>query len=118
MNRKCSSEIFDYLYERYTKYRNFQRRLIREKYKDVMNELTGNTEGISDLCDKLYKFEDMRHDIAHGKKIEISREDFMNLVYSIMNVIYIMKYGNITAILKKETGEIIAFSPLRELTEL
>ncbi|MBQ3396340.1 MAG: hypothetical protein II884_10650 [Synergistaceae bacterium] len=118
MNRKCSSEIFDYLYERYTKYRNFQRRLIREKYKDVMNELTGNTEGISDLCDKLYKFEDMRHDIAHGKKTEISREDFMNLVYSIMNVIYIMKYGNITDILKKETGEIIAFSPLRELAEL
>ena len=64
MNRKCSIEIFDYLYERYTKYKNFQRRLIREKYKDIMKELTGNTEGISDLCDKLYKFEDKRDKIA------------------------------------------------------
>lgn len=50
---------------RYNRYSNLQRRIIEDKFKDILNERVKDSKQYSDIYEQLYRYEEMRNSIAH-----------------------------------------------------
>ncbi|NRT71415.1 hypothetical protein [Clostridium beijerinckii] len=92
LRRAGNAEVFDKCCEKILKYQNINRRIIDDKFKDVMHECVINFEKYGYLYDKLYVYEEMRNKVAHCEK-GYSDGNYLDLMFVIIEIIYLTGTG-------------------------
>lgn len=86
---------------RYNRYSNLQRRIIEDKFKDILNERVKDSRQYSDIYEQLYKYEEMRNSIAHCDD-RYQDGEYVELVFVLLRAMYILKFDEeISHIFKK-----------------
>ncbi|MBN1050346.1 hypothetical protein FDA33_10030 [Clostridium botulinum] len=85
-------EVFDKCCDKIEKYQNMNRRIIEDKFKDIMHECVINFEEYGYLYDKLYGYEEMRNKVAHCEE-GFSDGNYLDLVFVIIEIIYLTGTG-------------------------
>ena len=75
------------------KYQNMNRRIIEEKFKDIMYEYGINLGDYGDLVTNLKKYENMRNKVAHCEEGYLDG-NYLDLVYIIIEIIYLTGTGS------------------------
>lgn len=77
--------------KRYNRYSNLQRRIIEDKFKDILNERVKDSKQYSDIYEQLYKYEEMRNSIAHCDN-RYQDGEYIELVFVLLRAMYILKF--------------------------
>lgn len=92
LRRAGNDEVFNRCCDKIERYQNMNRRIIEDKFKDVMHESVINFEKYGDLYDKLYVYEKMRNKVAHCEE-GYSDGSYLDLVFVIIEIIYLTGTG-------------------------
>lgn len=92
LQRAGNDEAFNRCCDKIERYKNMNRRIIEDKFKDVMHECVINFEKYGDLYEKLYIYEEMRNKVAHCEE-GYSDGNYLDLVFVIIEIIYLTGTG-------------------------
>lgn len=87
-----NAEVFDKYCDKIERYQNMNRRIIDEKFKDVIHECVVDFEKYGYLYNKLYDYEKMRNKVAHCEE-GYSDGNYLDLVFVIIGIIYLTGTG-------------------------
>lgn len=88
-----SKEKKEYCHKLYEKYSDVNRRIIEEKFHDIMKECGAiNNKKYSQILKKLDKFEKIRNDVAHCLK-NYENGQYIDLLLTIIRAMYLLKYN-------------------------
>lgn len=87
-----NDEVLDKCYDKIEKYQNMNRRIIEDKFKDVMHECVINYQKYGYLYDKLDVYEKMRNKVAHCEE-GYKDGNYLDLVFIIIEIIYLTGTG-------------------------
>jgi hypothetical protein len=92
LRRAGNDEVFNRCCDKIERYQNMNRRIIDDKFKDVMHECVMNFEKYGYLYDKLHEYEEMRNKVAHCE-VGYSDGNYLDLVFVIIEIIYLTGTG-------------------------
>lgn len=92
LRRAGNDEVFNRCCDKIERYQNMNRRIIEDKFKDVMHECVMNFKEYGYLYDKLYDYEKMRNKVAHCEE-GYSDGNYLDLVFVIIEIIYLTVTG-------------------------
>lgn len=92
LRRSGNEEVFNRCCDKIERYQNMNRRIIEDKFKDVMHECVINYEKYGYLYDKLDGYEKMRNEVAHCEE-GYSDGNYLDLVFVIIEIIYLTGTG-------------------------
>lgn len=88
-----NNDVFNEYANKMEKYQNMNRRIIEEKFKDIMYEYGINLGDYGDLVTNLKKYENMRNKVAHCEEGYLDG-NYLDLVYIIIEIIYLTGTGS------------------------
>ena len=94
LNLSCEvndAQTMEECIKRYNRYSNLQRRIIEDKFKDILNERVKDSKQYSDIYEQLYKYEKIRNSIAHCDD-RYQDGKYIDLVFVLLRAMYILKF--------------------------
>lgn len=86
-----NEELIDETIKQYNTYCNLQRRIIEDKFKDILKARVENVDVYSDIHEKLYKYEKIRNAVAHCEDKYVEGQ-YKSLVFTILRAMYITTF--------------------------
>lgn len=91
--QKSDEEVIDYYLNMESDYINMNRRIIQDKFHDIMMECGANIAPCyGDLFHKLDEYESVRNDVAHCET-EYKNGQYKDLLFSIIRALYLLAYN-------------------------